>query len=515
MILQNIIRKNTYLDSIMLMSISNTLRELDDVDEVSIIMGTSANKEILRNIGLLVSEGEKAGPGDLIIALRIKTEDMLKPVLQKVEELISQRMIKKETREEALPRSLDAALRTMPQANLVLISLPGEYAADAAIEALEKDRHVMIFSDNVPVEQEIMLKKRASELGLLVMGPDCGTAIIAGIALGFANVVRRGCFGIVGASGTGIQELTTLLHKRGYGISHAIGLGGRDLSQQVRGMSMLQGIKALEQDPETDIIILLSKPPSPEIAKLVFDAIKSLRKKYIINFLKGDPEEARKRNLPFAAGLEEAAELAISVLEGRSFSPALFSDSDEMIKSLVQREKKKPGRGKYLRGLFSGGTLADEALLILSDQVGDIHSNIPLKEELKLKDSWKSTAHTIVDMGEDEFTRGRPHPMIDYSLRIDRLLKETDDRDCGIILLDVVLGHGSHEDPAAALVPVIQKAQKSATTQGRHISFVASITGTNEDPQNYEKQKKAFEQAGVFILPSNAQAARFSALLLK
>jgi FdrA protein len=231
--------------------------------------------------------------------------------------------------------------------------------------------------------------------------------------------------------------------------------------------------------------------------------------------LKGDPEEARNHKLPFAAGLEEAAELAISVMEGRSFAPTPFSDRDERIKSLVQEEKKKPGRGKYLRGLFSGGTLAEEALLILSNQVGDIHSNIPLKEELKLKDSWKSAAHTIVDLGEDEFTRGRPHPMIDYSLRIDRLLKESDDRDCGVILLDVVLGHGSHEDPAAALVPVIKKAQKMATAQGRHVSYVASITGTNEDPQNYEKQKRALEQAGVLILPSNAQAARFSALLLK
>ncbi|KPJ86313.1 MAG: hypothetical protein AMS17_12945 [Spirochaetes bacterium DG_61] len=515
MVTKNIIRENTYLDSIILMSVSNQLRQLDEVDEVSVIMGSNANKEILKNIGLLSSEGEKAGPGDLIIALRVKNETMLEKVLEKVEILITQRVLKRETQEQSLPKSYHAALKMKPQANLALISLPGEYAASAAMEVLESGRHVMIFSDNVPVEEEIRLKYRARDLELMVMGPDCGTAIINGVALGFANVVRRGSFGIVGASGTGIQELTTLLHKRGYGISQAIGLGGRDLSQKVGGVSMLQGIAALEADPNTEIIILLSKPPAAEIANLIFDTVRKLKKKYIINFLNGDPMEAEKRNLPFASGLEEAVEIAISMKEQRPYKPVYFTEDEKALEALAIEEREKIGKGKYLRGLFSGGTLADESLLILSKEIGEIHTNIPLKEELKLKNSWESVAHTIVDMGEDEFTSGRPHPMIDFSLRSDRLLKEADDDTCGVILFDVVLGYGAHIDPAEVLVPAIEKAQEIAWTQARYISFVTSITGTEEDPQNYSKQRSALEKAGVIILPSNAQAALFTVLLLK
>jgi FdrA protein len=512
---KNIVRNNTYLDSIMLMSISNQLRELPEIDEVSLIMGTSANKSILKNIGLLTPEGEKADPCDLIIALRVKNEGQLGGVIENVERLISHRAGKKQPQGEPLPRNIDGALKLLPEANLVLVSLPGEYATDAAMDALENGRHVMIFSDNVPLQDEIRLKKRAGELGLLVMGPDCGTAVIGGLAVGFANVVRRGSFGIAGASGTGIQEISTLLHKRGYGISHAIGLGGRDLSREVGGLSMLQAVAALEDDPGTDTVILLSKPPAPEIARLILDTVRNLQKNYVVNFLQGSPEEARKLGLPFAAGLEEAVELAISVKEKRAHVPVSFTGDEPGLRTRARGERKKIGTGGSLRGLFSGGTLADEALLLLSGEIGDIHSNIPLRDELKLKNSWESIGHTIVDMGDDQFTRGRPHPMIDYSLRIDRLLREAADRRCAVVLLDVVLGYGAHEDPSAALAPAIEKARRIADNQGRYVCFVASVTGTSGDPQNYEKQKSALEKAGVVVLPSNAQAARFSALLLK
>jgi FdrA protein len=515
MIVKNIIIENTYLDSIILMSISDQLKQLEEVNEVSIAMGTDANKEILKNIGLLVSEGKEAKSGDLIIALQVKNERHLKKAFEKAQELIAKRVSRTERKERILPKSYEAALKLMPSANLVMISLPGQYAADAAIEALESGRHVMIFSDNVPLEEEIRLKKRAKELGLLVMGPDCGTAIINGIALGFANVVRKGPFGIVGASGTGIQEITTLLHKRGYGITHAIGLGGRDLSMKVRGMSMLNGIKALENDTETQIIILLSKPPAPEVASLIYDTVKNLKKKYVINFLNGDPVEAQKRNLPFAADLEEAVDLAVSLIEGRAFKSPLFTGDTHKIIGQALEERKKLGKGKYLRGLFSGGTLADEAIVILNSEIGDIYSNVPLKQELRLKNSWKSVGHTIIDMGEDEFTSGRPHPMIDFSLRCDRFTKEACDQACGVILFDVVLGYGAHSDPASVLAPVITEALHSVKAQGRYLSLVCSITGTDEDPQNFSKQKYALEKAGVTVLPSNAQAARYAGLILK
>lgn len=520
MAVKNIIKENTYLDSIILMLMSNQLKQVRGVDEVSVIMGTEANKEILSNIGLLSDEGVHAKPGDLIIALQAQDDRAVTRVVQKAEELIKQRALHAESQEESIPISYESALRTRPSANMAVVSVPGQYAGSVAAEVLDSGRHVMIFSDNVPLEDEIRLKKRAGELGLLVMGPDCGTAIINGVALGFANVIRKGPFGIIGASGTGIQEVSSLLHRRGYGITQAIGLGGRDLSRDVMGLSMLQAINALESDGDTEIIILISKPPAPEVARKIYDMVKKLHKKYIINFLNGDSAESEKRKLPFAAGLEEAVELAISVHAGgtrvgRRSNKDLFSGNAKETIAMAEKEKQKIGKGAYLRGLFSGGTLADEALVILSRELGDIHSNVPLREKLTLDDSWNSVGHTIVDMGEDEFTRGKPHPMIDYALRSDRLMKEAMDRECGVILLDVVLGHGAHDNPAGVLVPLVHDARKKIEKQGRYTSFVASVTGTDDDPQNYSMQKSALEEAGIRVLSSNAQAARYAGLLLK
>ena len=514
MLIKNIIRENTYLDSIMLMAIGNQIKQLTEAQEASLIMGTEANKEILKNIGLLTAEGQKAGPGDLVIALKVESETAFQRALTSAEQLITQRSDQPKGAGAETPKSLEGAFDVLPGSGLVFISVPGQYAADVAMEALENGRHVMIFSDNVPLEEEIRLKKRARELELLVMGPDCGTAIVNGVALGFANVVRRGHFGIVGASGTGIQEVSTLIHKRGYGVSHAIGLGGRDLSKKVMGISMLQGIRALEEDPLTQIVILISKPPAPEVANLVLDTLKGLKKKYIVNFLKGDPAEAKKRNLPFASALEEAVDLAVAIHEGRQHEAKSFSGDERQLAVKAAGECKRIGQGKHLRGLFSGGTLADESLVILSNQIGDIHSNIPLREELRLANSWQSAGHTIVDLGEDEFTRGRPHPMIDFSLRCDRLLKEAEDPKCGVILLDVVLGYGAHPDPAGELVAAIRQAREKTVAGGRYVSFVASITGTNEDPQRADAQQAALEAIGVQVLPSNAQAARYVGLIL-
>jgi len=512
MLVRNIVRENTYLDSIMLMALGNQIKQLSEALEASMIMGTEANKEILKNIGLLTADGQKAGPGDLVIALKVESEAACQAALKTAEELITQGADRSRGGQAESPKSLDGAFEALPGSGLVFISVPGQYAAEVAMEALENGRHVMIFSDNVPLEEEIRLKQRARELDLLVMGPDCGTAIVNGVALGFANVVRRGPFGIVGASGTGIQEVSTLIHKRGYGVSHALGLGGRDLSKNVMGISMLQGIKALEEDPLTQIVILISKPPAPEVANLVLDTVKGLKKKYVVNFLKGDPAEAKKRKLPFAAALEEAVDLAVAIHQGRKYQAASFSGDEKQLAAKAAEERRRIGPGKYLRGLFSGGTLADEALVILSRQIGDIHSNIPLKGELRLASSWQSTGHTIVDLGEDEFTRGRPHPMIDFSLRCDRLLKEAEDPQCGVILLDVVLGYGAHPNPAGELVAAIGQARKRAG--GHHISFVASITGTNEDPQRADAQQAALEAIGVQVLPSNAQAVRYIGLIL-
>ena len=515
MITKNFIRENLYLDSIILMSLRSTVMQVEGVEEISLVMGSDSNKEILEGAGLLTKEGRTAQPGDLLIAVRVENGQAADRALARCNELLAGRERGKRALEERHPASLEEALHSLPEANLALISLPGPYAAREAEKVLESGRHVMIFSDNVPLDEEIRLKKRAQELGLLVMGPDCGTAIIGGIALGFANRVRRGPFGIVGASGTGIQEVSVLLHRSGYGTSQAIGLGSRDLLKEVRAMSMLQAIEAMERDSETLVVVLISKPPDPEVASLIYDTVRGKKKRYVINFLHGDEEAARERGLHFASGLEEAAQRAIAVLEERPFIFRPFTTDAEEIDERARAKRRKIGGASCVRGLFSGGTLAEEALLILTEKLGGIHSNIPLQSRYRLENSAKSRGNTIVDLGDDEFTRGKPHPMIDYTLRCSRMVEEAGDPSCGVILFDVVLGYGAHPDPSSPLVSAVDRARSRARSADRELCFVASLCGTNEDPQGYDRQRRALEEHGVIVLDSTAQAARFAGLVLK
>jgi len=511
--LKNIVIKNRYVDSVMLMSISSQVKSGGGVKEVSAMMGTDANKELMKASGLLDDAGRAAGPMDIIIAVEAKDSGTIQNAIAAVEGLLTRREGTAAPTEQAPPHSLARALELRPGAKLLFISLPGAYARREAEAALGRGLHVMIFSDNVTVEDEIALKTKARDLGLLVMGPDCGTAIISGVALGFANVVSRGTVGIIGASGTGIQEVSCIISNMGHGITHAIGLGGRDLKEEVGGISMLMGIDALDSDHDTKLIVLISKPPAPAVAKRILDRATQCSKPAIINFLKGDPAEAAKRGLSFSPTLEGAALKAVASLEGKTPAPAGISPELQS-RGKEARTALKSGQ-KYIRGLYSGGTLCDEALLILRDLVGDCCSNIPLKPEYRLKDSKKSEGNCLVDLGDDEFTRGRPHPMIDFTLRCERIVQEAGDPATAVILLDVVLGYGSHPDPAGALVPVIEKAREVAAGGGRTVAFVASITGTDADPQNRTRQKVALESAGVLIAPTNGQAVRLAGVIVK
>ena len=511
--LRNIVIKNRYVDSVMLMSISARAKGGAGVKEVSAMMGTDANKELMKASGLLDDAGRAAGPMDIIIAVEAHDSEAIQKAIAAVEEMLTGREERAAPTEEAPPHSLPRALELFPGARLLFISLPGAYARREAEAALNSGLHVMIFSDNVPIEDEIALKTKARDLGLLVMGPDCGTAIISGVALGFANVIKRGPVGIVGASGTGIQEVSCIISNMGHGITHAIGLGSRDLKEEVGGVSMLMGIDALDADQDTKLIVLISKPPAPHIARKILDRARQCPKPVIVNFLKGDPAEAAKRGLAFSPTLEGAALMAVASLEGKKHTPAGISPE---LQSRAKEARKALKQGqKYIRGLYSGGTLADEALLILQGVVGDCYSNTPLKPELKLEDAKKSAGHCLVDLGDDEFTRGRPHPMIDYTLRRERIIQEAEDAETAVVLLDVVLGYGSHPDPARELVPAIEKARKLAGASGRALPFVASITGTDSDPQNRSRQKAALEDAGVLIAPTNARAARLAGVIAK
>jgi len=505
-----IVEKGNYRDSVTLMKVSNEVSKLKGVSQAAVLMATPLNKRFLADAGFEGSEVEKAGPDDLIIAIEAASEEVLESSVSRVEEMLSSR--ESMEAEEIHPRTLTSAVKLMPDANLALISIPGRFAKREAMNALESGLNVFLFSSNVSREDEVELKEAAKARRLLVMGPDCGTSIINGVVLGFGNVVRRGSVGIVSASGTGIQQVSTLLDGEGLGISHAIGTGGNDLSEKVGGMTTMEGIRLLEEDEGTRVIVLISKPPGPKTSANVLNAASRSSKPLIVNFL-GEAGAGASKQVR-AVTLEDAARMASGFVKGKKAGARPFSDSETRVRSLAQSESSEmSGTQKYIRGLYSGGTLCYESQVILVPLMGEVFSNAPLRQESRLEDANISRGNTCIDMGSEEFVVGRPHPMIDYSLRKNRILQEARDPETAVVLLDVVLGYGSNEDPAKELEPTIISAKKLAGAGGRHLSVVASVIGTREDPQDIRKQTKELASAGVVLMPSNAQAARFAALV--
>ncbi len=494
---------NLYRDSVSLMQLSATLARLPGVEQASAIMATPANLELLREAGLLNADELAASPNDLLLALRGKTAAALESALAAAVAALDKPAGTASGGGPARAplRSLQMALAETPGANLALISVPGEYAAAEAMKALRLGLNVMLFSDNVSLADEVSLKRYARQHGLLVMGPDCGTAIIDGIPLGFANAVRRGAIGVVGASGTGTQQVTCLVHRAGAGISHAIGTGGHDLSQDVGGITMLQGLEALAKDRETKAIVLISKPPAPAVAKQVLAAARSCGKPVVVNFIGTRIDE---KDVHSASTLEEAALAAVALSQG--LKVPRFKSPHVKLPRMKFKAKQR-----YIRGLFSGGTFCYEASALL----GDAWSNAPVDPRRRMKDVWKSRENTLIDLGDDVFTRGRPHPMIDHRLRNERLLEEAADPEVAVILLDVVLGYGSHADPADEMAPAIRKAQAAARKKGRALAVVGFVCGTEEDPQGLGRQETALREAGMLLEQSNARAALLAARIVE
>ncbi len=519
MVVKGIIKKGEYYDSVTLMLVAQDATKIDGVEDAAVVMGTEQNKSILETSGMLLDMFRGAGDSDLLIAVKAKDEKAAEEAFKKIDELLLERRTKAQEAGEYTPKSLEGALEFMPDANMVIISVAGKYAGDEAMKALKKGLHVMLFSDNVPLEKEIELKKYARENGLLVMGPDCGTAIINGAPLCFANVVNRGNIGIVAASGTGLQEVSSVITNEGAGISQAIGTGGRDVKKDVGGIMFIEGMKALEEDPDTKYIVLVSKPPHPDVLNKVADLIKNEIKKPVVGiFLGGDPEVVKNAGAIPANTLEEAGLIASSLAKGKSMDEfkKLLEEREKEILAIAERESKNKKEGqKYVRGLYTGGTLCDEAMLLSRQIIGEVYGNAPLNPEFKLKDSWISQENTFVDLGEDEFTVGRPHPMIDFTLRNKKILEEAKDPSVAVILLDVVLGYGSNMQPGDELAPAIKEAKELAEKDGRNITFVCSITGTDKDPQDRSKVKKQLEDAGAIIMPSNAAAAKLASYIVK
>lgn len=497
------IRSGVYYDSAVLMQLQRSLASLPGIEDAGVVMGTESNKELLAHIDLTTPEVENAQPNDLVIVVRGVDEKAAAEALGKVDELLTR---KKGGAEQAYrPRSIEGANDMLPEASWVLVSVAGRYAAGVAREAMRLGKHVFLFSDNVSVEEEIALKQEAAEKGLLVMGPDCGTALIGGYGLGFANKVRRGDIGVVAAAGTGLQHVTSRIHQLGGGITHGIGTGGRDLSEKVGAVTFRQGIELLSRDPETKVIVLVSKPPSPKVAEEVLKLARKAGKPVVVNFIARPLSLPQMDNLYFARGLDHAAELAVELSRNL---PTLETDADLGLERFAAGQK-------YLRGLFSGGTLAYEAQHILASYLPKVYANAPINKELKLPNSYVSQEHCIVDLGEDEFTQGRLHPMMDNELRIRRLMEEAADPSVAIILLDVVIGYGSHPDPASELGPAVARAKALAKEAGRYLEVIAVVCGTDEDPQKLDAQVQQMKDGGAWVSTSNEEAMRYAGRLAR
>jgi succinyl-CoA synthetase alpha subunit len=466
-------------------------------------MGTRENRAILENAGLMVPEFSAAGESDLMVAVKAKDEKAAGEAMAAVDALLDAVKKRKSASgpSEARPRSLDAALKALPGADLALISVAGRFAGQEARKALESGLHVMLFSDNVPLQIEIELKKLARERGLLLMGPDCGTAIINGAPLGFANAVRRGHVGIVAAAGTGMQEASSILSCEGAGVSQAIGTGGRDVKEDVGGIMFLEGIKALAQDEGTKALLLVSKPPAKSVLKAVLTRLKTVKKPVVAVFLGAGPELLKGSRVVPARTLEEGAlAAALGKRSGR-----VLAERRRMELATAKRLRSRLRKGqRYLRGLFSGGTFCAEAQVLFKGRLAPVYSNAPAAGGRELEDALVSREHAVVDLGEDEFTVGRPHPMIDYSLRNRRILEESKDPSVAVILLDVVLGYGSNMRPAEELSPVLREA-------ARRVAVVCSVTGTPQDPQDKTAVEAALRKAGAVVMPTNASACRLAA----
>jgi len=489
-VIVNEVRAGFYLDSVALMRLSARLGERPAVDEAVLMVGTDSNRGIMHDAGLLTAVGRAAGPNDLVIAIRARDEAAARDALAAASEALASGL-SAGAGEAFRPRSLEGALDALPGANLVLISTPGEFAVRETRAALARSLNVMLFSDNVPLEAEKALKREAARRGLLLMGPDCGTAYIAGTPLAFANAVPRGNVGVIAASGTGLQEFAVLLSRLGAGISHGIGVGGRDLSDAVGGLSTLAAIDLLAADADTAHVVLISKPPGAATAGEVFARLAGCGKPATACVFGVGPARVAA-GITLSPTLKAAAEQVTGQRLATSVPDALSRDLAATL----------PATRRWIRGLFCGGTLCTEAQVVLRQAGLAVASNAPLPGHAS-----SDAGNSILDLGADEYTVGRPHPMIEPAVRSPLLAEALADDECAVVLLDVVLGHGAHVDPAGAVAAVVDAAAADRPC------VIASLCGTPGDPQGFESQAQKLRDAGVVLAPSNADAAALATAL--
>jgi succinyl-CoA synthetase alpha subunit len=534
MTLQVSVRSNLYKDSVALMRIAEEVRAATGVARATLLMGTEANKAILEQAGLFSDALRAARAADLMVLVEDADDhdgSRVAAALQLAERLLAGKAAASQPGVQQMsPQSMSMAVAAAHEAGnnagLAQISVPGAYAAAEALKAIKAGLDVFLFSDNVSLEQELAIKQLAQAHGRLVMGPDCGTAIVGGVPLGFANQVRRGRIGLVGASGTGLQEVSCQIHALGEGVSHALGTGGRDPSAAIGGISLYAAMEMLAADASTEVIVLISKPPAAPVVQGLNARMQQLAaqtgKHFVVLILGASPSAALPGITPVGT-LFEAAAQAVALLRGKGkAATATRAGAAESVNVAAlpkpldnaQHSPQHSPQQRYVRGLFSGGTFCTEAQAIWQAHGLRCWSNVPLDKSLLLSDARCSQEHTAVDLGDDVFTVGRPHPMIDPQLRIERLLAEAADPTVAVILLDVVLGWGSHADPAGALAPAIRQARAIASADGRALSVIGFVTGTADDPQNLAAQRECLMQAGVTLADSSSAAAMMVLALL-
>lgn len=506
-----VIRKNQYYDSLFLMRISKRISDVKGVQQNAVLMGSDTNKGLLSKIGMQDIQVDAAQPTDLIVAVIADTPQIVTDVLDKLDEYFQGGV---PSASASNLHSFEDGLAQKPEANLVMISVPGEYAAREAYKAIESGLNVFLFSDNVSIDDELDLKRFAVEKNLLVMGPDCGTSLIGGVGIGFANAVRKGSIGVIGASGTGLQEFTSQVHNAGFGISHAIGTGSHDLSDKIGGLTTLAALDALEADPQTKVITLISKPPGAKTLAKLGERLKTCQKPVVGCFLGTQNELEAGTSFQRARLIDDAVRLSIMQFDDKTVSSQEQFTPQEL-EWISGETASWSSEQKYIRGLFAGGTFCYQAQQIFRDASIPVHSNAPLDLKYRLDDPDHSIEHTIVDMGDDHYTVGKPHPMIDGTVRKQRILAEGGDPQVAILLLDFILGYNASMDPVGELLEAIIEAKQAAQKRGGALTTVASICGTDGDPQDLNLQTRMLRENGVVVFRSNARAARFCCDLIR
>lgn len=512
MVKKNFVIKNKYYDSVLLMKLAGKIGKMEGVAQISVGMGTPLNKDTMNDLGILLDEGRQAGANDLVIALETDSAE----TAEAAKEAYLASITEQRGAGKSEYRSLETMGRYVKDRNIAVISLAGSFAGAEAKKALKMGMDVFMFSDNVPIEQELELKQYAREHGLLMMGPDCGLSFINGVAIGLCSKVRRGHIGIVAASGSGMQETMNIIHRHGRGISHAIGVGGRDLQDSIGGITMLQSLDILENDPDTKVIVIISKPPQAKTTAKVLERVRACSKPVVLQLINADLSGMDIGSAMVSSSFDESAMMAIALSEGTEYTHVSEDERFARLDELARCEAAKlTGEQKYMRGLYCGGSLAEEAIALSEPKLGPLYGNIAFLPDHVLEDPFHSREDCLIDIGAEEFTLGKPHVAIDPSPRCERFLQEAADPETAVILMDFLLGYALCEDPAGMMADTIRQGIAEAAAQGRHLTVVASICGSDLDPQGLEAQKKILEDAGVIVMDNNGEASRLTAAIIQ